>query len=213
MFSELMKRSNAVWLYNTGRFAEERRTFLCDMVEHGRSGWHTLRQTNRLLLAVAERVNVRQRTPVTERQIAQAAEDWVAKTRSATCSDATRGTSTKRFIFVAKQWLQFLGKWHEPDRDSPTISALDQGNPVRVSPEPPDRTWATGSRSSASGNQGREIAGRLPRRVRSQTADCGFLPVRSQRRFWRDPATRDQTRSAHTRRDRAPAPAGRRWQC
>jgi integrase/recombinase XerD len=125
MFSELMKRSNAVWLYNTGRFAEERHTFLCDMVEHGRSGWHTLRQTNRLLLAVAERVNVRQRTPVTGRQIAQAAEDWVAKTRSATCSDATRGTSTKRFIFVAKQWLQFLGKWHEPDRDSPFKPQLD----------------------------------------------------------------------------------------
>lgn len=27
MFSKLMKRSNAVWLYSTGRFAEERRTF------------------------------------------------------------------------------------------------------------------------------------------------------------------------------------------
>ncbi len=50
MFSELMKRSNAVWLYSTGRFAEERRTFLCDLVERGRNGWYMLRQTNRLLL-------------------------------------------------------------------------------------------------------------------------------------------------------------------
>ena len=74
MFSDLMKRSNAVWLYSTGRFAEERRTFLCDLVEHDRSGWHMLRQTNRLLLAIAERLNVRQRRPVTERQIVQAAD-------------------------------------------------------------------------------------------------------------------------------------------
>jgi len=125
MFSELVKRSDAIWLYSTGRFAEERRTFLCDLVEHGHGGVHTLRQTNRLLLAVAERLNVQQRMPITERQIEQAARDWVSKTRSATCSDATRSTSTKRFIFVAKQWLQFLGKLHEPDSDSPFKPQLD----------------------------------------------------------------------------------------
>ncbi len=125
MFSELMKRSNAVWLYSTGRFAEERRTFLCDLVERGRSGWHTLRQTNRLLLAIAERLNVRQRMPVTERQIVQAAGDWVSKTCSASCTDATRDTATKRFIFVAKQWAHFLGKWREPDRSSQFKPELD----------------------------------------------------------------------------------------
>jgi len=82
MFSELMKRSNAVWLYSTGRFAEERRRFLCDLVERGRNGWYMLRQTNRLLLAIAERLNVRQRMPVTEQQIERAARDWVSKTSS-----------------------------------------------------------------------------------------------------------------------------------
>lgn len=125
MFSELLKRSNAVWLYSTGRFAEERRTFLCDLVERGRNGWYTLRQTNRLLLAIAERLNVRQRMPVTERQIVQAARDWVSKTCSARCTDATRDTATKRFIFVAKRWLHFLGKWGEPDRTSQFKPELD----------------------------------------------------------------------------------------
>lgn len=125
MFSELMKRSNAVWLYSTGRFAEERRTFLCDLVERGRSGLHTLRQTNRLLLAVAERLNVRQPAPFTEPQIVQAAEEWVSKTCSASCKDATRDTAAKRFIFVAKRWLRFLGKWGEPDRRSPFEQELD----------------------------------------------------------------------------------------
>ena len=125
MFSELMKRSNAVWLYSTGRFAEERRTFLCDLVEHERSGLHMLRQTNRLLLAIAERLNVRQRMPITERQIVQAAKDWVSKACSASCTDATRDTATKRFICVAKQWLHFLGKWREPDCNPPFKPELD----------------------------------------------------------------------------------------
>ena len=33
MFDQLVKRSNAVWVYWTGRFAEERRTFLCHLNE------------------------------------------------------------------------------------------------------------------------------------------------------------------------------------
>jgi len=125
MFSELMKRSNAIWLYSTGRFAEERRTFLCDLVEHDRKGWHMLRQTNRLLLAIAERLNVRQQMPVTEQQIVQAARDWVSRTCSASCTDATRDTATRRFISVAKQWLHFLGKWREPDRHPQFRPELD----------------------------------------------------------------------------------------
>ena len=125
MFSELMKRSNAVWLYSTGRFAEERRRFLSDLVERGRNGWYTLRQTNRLLLAIAEQLNVRQRMPITEQQIVRAARDWIEKTCSARCTDATRDTATKRFIFVAKSWLQFLGKWGEPDRISQFKPELD----------------------------------------------------------------------------------------
>jgi len=55
MFNELMKRSNAVWVYSTGRFAEERRTFLCDLKERGH-GWHTLRSVNKFLLVIAERL-------------------------------------------------------------------------------------------------------------------------------------------------------------
>ena len=33
MFDQLVKRSNAVWVYWTGRFAKERRTFLCHLNE------------------------------------------------------------------------------------------------------------------------------------------------------------------------------------
>jgi integrase/recombinase XerD len=125
MFDKLMKRSNAVWVYSTGRFAEERRRFLCDLMDRGHDGWHALRQTNRLLLAVAEQLNVRQRMAFTEQQIVRAARDCISKTCSASCTDATRDTAMKRFIFVAKQWLHFLGKWSEPDRNSQLKQELD----------------------------------------------------------------------------------------
>ena len=41
MFDQLVKRSNVVWIYSTGRFAEERRTFLSHLNERGH-GLHTL---------------------------------------------------------------------------------------------------------------------------------------------------------------------------
>ena len=40
MFDQLVKRSNAVWIYSTGRFAEERRAFLCDLNERGHGFAH-----------------------------------------------------------------------------------------------------------------------------------------------------------------------------
>ena len=124
MFDQLLKRSNAVWIYSTGRFAEERRAFLCDLSERGR-GWHTLRETNKFLLVIAERVNVRQRTPITERQIVRAANDWAAKTCSPRCTGESRDYVTKRFIFVAKQWFRFLGKWSDPARNPHFRQELD----------------------------------------------------------------------------------------
>ena len=89
MFDQLVKRSNAVWIYSTGRFAEERRAFLYDLNERG-YGWHTLRQTNEFLLVIAERVNVRQRMPIAERQIVWADRNCAAKTsHSPTASRVT----------------------------------------------------------------------------------------------------------------------------
>ena len=91
MFDQLVERSDAVWIYSTGRFAEERRTFLCDLNERGYA-FRTLRNINKFLLRIAERVNVRQRTPITERQIMRAARDWAAKTCSPRCTGGSRDT-------------------------------------------------------------------------------------------------------------------------
>ena len=124
MFDQLVKRSNAVWIYTTGRFAEERRTFLCDLRDRG-YGLHTLRNVNRLLLVIGERVNVRQRMPITEVQIARAAKDWIAKSSSPRSTTETRAIRTKRFIYVAKNWLRFLGSWGDPDRNPQFKPGLD----------------------------------------------------------------------------------------
>jgi site-specific recombinase XerD len=124
MFDQLVERSDTVWIYSTGRFAEERRAFLCDLTERG-YGFRTLRNINKFLLVIAERVNVRQRTPITERQIVRATRDWAAKTCSPRCTDESRQTVTKRFIFVAKKWFRFLGKWSEPARNPQFKAELD----------------------------------------------------------------------------------------
>jgi len=65
MFEQLMRRSNWVLMYKMDCFAEERRAFLCDLNERGHS-LRTLRNVNELLLAIAERVNVRQAREITE---------------------------------------------------------------------------------------------------------------------------------------------------
>ena len=124
MFDQLVKRSDAVWIYSTGRFAEERRAFLCHLNELGH-GWYTLRQFNKFLLVIAERINVRQRLPITERQIVRAANDWVTKTCASSSSAKTRETAKKRFIFVAKKWFRFLDKWRDPGRNPQFRPELD----------------------------------------------------------------------------------------
>lgn len=104
MFDRLVKRSNSVWIYKTGRFAGERRVFLCDLSERGH-GYYALRHVNRLLLAIAERVNVRQRMPITGVQIARAANNWIAKFCAPNSNTETRENTRKRFVFVAKNWF------------------------------------------------------------------------------------------------------------
>ena len=124
MFDQLVERSNAVWIYTTGRFVEERRAFLCHLSGGGRS-LRTLRNVNKLLLVIAERVNIRQRTLITERQIVRAANNWVHKSCAPTSTTETRDTQTRRFVFVAKHWFRFLGKWHDPIRNPQFKPELD----------------------------------------------------------------------------------------
>jgi integrase/recombinase XerD len=124
MFDQLVKRSNAVWIYRTGRFADERRAFLCDLSKGGRS-LLTLRSVNKLLLVIAERVNIRQPMPITERQIVRAAKDWVETSCAPSSTTETRNIQTSRFIFVTKHWCRFLGKWRDPIRNPQFKSELD----------------------------------------------------------------------------------------
>ena len=124
MFDQLMRRSNWVWIYKMGRFAEERRAFLADLNERGHS-LRTVRNVNKLLLAIAERVNVRQSRGITDAQIIRAARRWVMKSCAASLTAETRDTATKRFIWVAKNWFRFLGKWRDPERNPQFRPELD----------------------------------------------------------------------------------------
>jgi len=116
MFDQLVKRSDWVWLYKTGRFAQERRAYLCALNERGHSS-STLREVNRFLLAIAERVNVRQRMPITNLQIVRAANHWIEQSCRVSSTNQTREKARKRFVYVAKNWFRFLGKWRDPERN------------------------------------------------------------------------------------------------
>jgi site-specific recombinase XerD len=107
-----------------GRFAEERRAFLCDLNGKGH-GPRALRNVNKLLLGIAERVNVRRAGEVTEAQVVRAAKDWTAKACAPSSKVETRETATKRFVYWAKTWLRFLGKWRDPVRNPQFRSELD----------------------------------------------------------------------------------------
>ena len=129
MFDRLVKRSNCVWIYQTGRFAEERRIFLAEMNARG-YGLRALRILNPILLAVAERMNIRREGVFTEKQILRAAEDWVQKRSLPVATAETRNAATKRFIYVAKNWFRFLGKWQDPVRNpqfKPAAGYFSQG--------------------------------------------------------------------------------------
>lgn len=124
MFDQIVKRSNRVWIYKTGRFAEERRVFLEELSARG-YGLGALRIVNPILLAVAERVNIRRPGPITERQILRAADDWIQKRSAPSTTSETRGAAKKRFIYFAKNWFRFLGKWQDSDRNPQFKPALD----------------------------------------------------------------------------------------
>jgi len=124
VFEQLSKRSNCVWIYKMGRFAEERRAYLSDLNEKGYN-LRVLRTVNRLLLGAAERLNVRRPGEVTEEQIVRAAKSWAAKVCAPTSTSKTREMATMRFIYWAKRWLCFLGKWRDPVRNPQVRPQLD----------------------------------------------------------------------------------------
>jgi hypothetical protein len=124
MFEQLMKRSDWVWTYKMGRFAAERRAFLCHLNEQGHS-LRTLQNINKLLLAVAERVNVRKAGEITEAQISQAAKNWATKSCAPSSNGETREMARKRCLYWAKNWFRFLGKWNDPVRNAQFRSELD----------------------------------------------------------------------------------------
>lgn len=116
MFDQLVRRSNAAWIYTTGRFAEERRIFLEEMTARG-YGLRALRIINPILLAVAEGMNIRRPGSITEMQIVRAAENWVQK-RSAPVLQAKPVTQRRNDLFMSpRNWFRFRGKRRDADRN------------------------------------------------------------------------------------------------
>jgi hypothetical protein len=89
MFEHLVKRSDWVSRYTTGPFVKERCLFLRDLYERGQS-LSRLGIINRLLLAVAERVDLYQCGLLTKDQVIRAARDWIKKCCVPSAKEETR---------------------------------------------------------------------------------------------------------------------------
>ena len=119
-----MKRSNSVWIYKTGRFAEERRTFLCDLRERGHDV-RTLRQVNKLLLVIAERVNVMATNADYGSADRAGSQRLDRKVVHAEFHSQNARERNEKIHLLGQNWVRFLGKWCDPDRNPQFKPELD----------------------------------------------------------------------------------------
>jgi integrase/recombinase XerD len=71
----------------------------------GAHSLRTLQNINKLLLAVAEHVNIRKAGEITEAQISRAAKNWAMKSCAVSSKAETREMARKRCLYWAKNWF------------------------------------------------------------------------------------------------------------
>jgi len=109
MFEQLFKRGAAVARHHSSPFATERRFYLQQMMDEGRSA-KTLRDIAQLLLAIAHHLGL-DRPEILLADIEAAASAWAKTTqRSARC----RHVGERLFVYHATCLLRMLGRLREP---------------------------------------------------------------------------------------------------
>jgi site-specific recombinase XerD len=103
-------------------FAEERARYLAHLLAQG---WarSTVIGIACKLVAFANRVDITAEGGISPQQIAAAADDWMQKPRSYHQAIGPHKSRTA-FIYAATGWLQFLGRFCEPDPTPPPFAHL-----------------------------------------------------------------------------------------
>lgn len=117
MFEKLFTKPSVIAQHETSPYAEERKRYLLHCAENGYT--HTTQiLIARELLWVARKLSAYPSLRVTPGQVKAVANRWRARERC--CGRALNTQWTKiRFFQVARQWLRFLGCWHEPEEPTP----------------------------------------------------------------------------------------------
>lgn len=109
MFESLVKKAVRLERYRTGPYADERRRFLQYVAEQGRSP-ERLMSVNRVLLSVAQNVCLESDTKYSASQLALIAKQWIDRAPQRGRSARAKRVRGLNFVFVARQWLSYLGR-------------------------------------------------------------------------------------------------------
>lgn len=103
---------------NSTKFVEERTRYLEDLLKRGWSK-NTVQGTAYKIAAFAGRVDITCEGGVTLGQVQDAADDWMSRATHTFVGEIGPHRARTKFISNARNWLQFLNRYREPDRTLP----------------------------------------------------------------------------------------------
>src|SRR5258708_7177253 len=114
MFDQLFERSHALARQRSGPLLEERQRHLVHLANQGMAR-RTLRLTANYLLHIAEYLHLADRPgeAISSDEIDQKAPLWANRPLKSPNRTGT-GRARERFLWHAREWLQFLGRWQSP---------------------------------------------------------------------------------------------------
>jgi site-specific recombinase XerD len=124
MFERLAKRGAVLRQFRTAPFAPERERFLVHLQQNG-YGQDRLAVINRLLLAVASRVRLDERVTYSPGNLSALARSWIQGRPNRGASKKTLHVMEMDFLFVARRWMEFLGRLVIPLPPQPYANELN----------------------------------------------------------------------------------------
>jgi site-specific recombinase XerD len=125
VFERFIKDARHLERYNAEPFADERKQFLVHLQESGYSHGR-LTVINRLLLAVAKSIRLDRDAQYSPLDLAVLAKTWIRKRSNHGASEKFLHVMEMDFLFVAKRWMEFLGRLIVLVPPQPYSSELDR---------------------------------------------------------------------------------------
>ncbi len=118
MFQRFVKRRFHLALYQNGPYVEERIRFLAHLTREGRCH-DRLCAINVFLLQIAKLINLGRETPYTADELSALARQWQQSRKVVYSKEKSKRAAFNDFVFVARTWLRFLGRFEEQTEKLP----------------------------------------------------------------------------------------------